>query len=101
MEKYLCQNFASETDVDKLRVKILAEKNADDRIAAAKKIFRTKCFTTRHIRALSELFPNDEWKYKFFDTSYPFVSDSGNFKELISLLSEEYYVNRFKAMLRQ
>jgi hypothetical protein len=46
------------------------------------------------------MFRTDEGKYKLFDAAYPFVSDTNNFKDLAGLLSEEYYINRFKAMVR-
>ena len=95
-----CVNFATEYDLDKLRVRMVDEVTAEDRISAAKKIFRTKCFTTRQIRALTELFLNDEGKYKFLDAAYPFVSDSQDFRKLADLLKEDYYVKRFYAMIR-
>jgi len=95
-----CKAFAADSDVDKLRVKLLAENNLDERVMAAKKIFRTKCFTTKQIRALSELFTSDNARYTFFDAAYPFVSDTENFKTLIDLFTDEYYIGRFKAMVR-
>lgn len=95
-----CNDFASEYDVDKLRVKMLKEDNTDGKIAAAKKIFKTKCFVTRYIRGLSELFPNDEDRFKFFDAAYPFVSDSGNFRSLLDLFTDDLYIARFKALVR-
>ena len=95
-----CVNFANEQDVDKLRVKMLAVKSTDDKIGAAKKVFKTKCFVTRYIKGLSELFPNDEDRFKFFETAYPFVSDTSSFKGLISLLSDDLYIARFKALVR-
>jgi hypothetical protein len=52
------------------------------------------------VRALSELFKTDEGKYKWLDAVYPFVSDAGNFSALGELIKDEYYLNRFKAMLR-
>lgn len=95
-----CTNFASEHDVDKLRVKMLNAASVDDRIGAAKKIFKTKCFVTRYIRGLSELFPRDEDRFKFFDAAYPFVSDTGNFRSLLDLFTDELYIARFKALVR-
>lgn len=95
-----CRDFASENDLDKLRVQMLKQDNDDDRIMVARKVFRSKCFTTRQVRALSELFSKDEGRYNFFDAAYPFVSDSGNFKTLVEYLSDPYYLNRFKAMIR-
>lgn len=95
-----CVNFANEQDVDKLRVKMLAVNSTDDKIGVAKKVFKAKCFVTRYIRGLSELFPNDEARFKFFETAYPFVSDTSSFKSLIDLLSSDLYVARFKSMVR-
>jgi hypothetical protein len=69
-------------------------------IAEAKKVFRSKCFSTQQIRNLGALFLTDEGRYKFFDAAYNFVSDAVNFPSLQSELKEEYYINRFKAMLR-
>lgn len=95
-----CINFATEYDVDKLRVKMLNAASVDDKVAAAKKVFKTKCFVTRYIRGLSELFPNDEDRFKFFDAAYPFVSDTGNFRSLLDLFTNELYIARFKALVR-
>jgi hypothetical protein len=96
-----CKNFASDNDVDKLRVRLIAEKNIDDQLAAARKYYKTKCFTVQQIRALTELFPSDEMKYRFIDLSYAFASDSGNYYLLEEVISEDYYKNRFKAMIRK
>jgi hypothetical protein len=95
-----CTNFASEFDVDKLRVKMLSAGSVDDKVAAAKKVFKTKCFVTRYIRGLSELFSNDEDRFKFFDAAYPYVSDTGNFRQLLDLFTDELYIARFKALVR-
>ena len=96
-----CKDFADEQDVDKLRVKILKEKNIEDRFAAARKYFKQKCFTVKQIKALSELFPEDEYKYQFFELAYPFISDFSNFPELEELFMTSYYRNRFKTLIRK
>jgi hypothetical protein len=95
-----CRNSASDYDVDKLRVKMLAVDNDDDKLLVARKLFRIKCFTTKQIKALSEVFPTDEGRYKLFDTAYPFASDFANYPQLADLLTSPYFINRFKAMLR-
>ena len=51
------------------------------------------------IKNLSTLFLNDDGKYKFFDAAYTHVSDPENFSSLAAELKDEYYINRFKAML--
>ena len=96
-----CKNFASDNDVDKLRVRLIAAKNIDDKLAAARRYYRTRCFTVQQIKALTELFPTDETKYRFLDLSYAFTSDSGNYFQLEEVINEEYYKNRFKAMIRK
>ncbi len=95
-----CRSFATDMDVDKLRVKMINEKDEDEKIALARKLLRSKCFTAHQVRALTELFQDNNGKYKFLDASYPFVSDTGNFKQLVSVLTDEYYVKRFKTMVR-
>lgn len=95
-----CRAFASNNDLDKLRVKLIQEKDAEARIAAAKKVFRTRCFSAAQIKALSELFPYDEQKYQFLEAAYPFVSDTSVFKELVSLLNDPSYVQKFRKLVR-
>jgi hypothetical protein len=95
-----CKDLASEDDFLKLRKKMVAEANDDDMVDVARKIFRTKCFTTLQIKNLCVLFLNDEGRYKFFDAAYPFVSDSFNFGSLEALLTDTYFISRFKAMIR-
>jgi hypothetical protein len=92
-----CHNFATDYDVDKLRVKMLESAKDDDRILAARKVFKTKCFGTRQIRALSEVFTTDAAKFKFLEAAYPFVSDD-HFGELSNLLADPVYSGRFRAM---
>lgn len=96
-----CQVYASDNDVDKLRVKMLAQGDDDEKLIIARKILKQRCFTTRHVKALSELFSTDEGKYRWFDTAYRFVSDPSNFEKAGSVLKDEYFINRFKAMIRQ
>ena len=96
-----CKNIAWDSDIDKLRVKMLAVKNDDDKIAVAKKFFKQKCLTVKQVKALSELFVTDEGKYKWFDTSYPSVSDVADFHQLGDLIKDNYYQSRFKAMIRK
>ena len=95
-----CKNYASENDFLKLRKKMAAENSDDDMVSLAKKAFRSKCFTTEQIKNLSVLFLKDEGKYKFFDATYPFASDSYNFSSLESQLSDNYFISRFRAMIR-
>lgn len=96
-----CKGLATDNDVDKLRVKLIGDKTIDDKLATAKKYFKAKCLTVKQIKALTELFPSDETKYRFFDISYPFISDTNNFYTLEELIENNYYKNRFKAMIQK
>ena len=95
-----CKLIAEESDFFELRKSMAADTTDDDMINEAKKYFKTKCFSTEQIKNLSTLFLNDEGKYKFFDAAYSYVSDANNFNSLQSELKDNYYINRFKAMLR-
>lgn len=95
-----CKNFATDEDFLKLRKKMAAEDNDDDMIILAKKTLKIKCFTVEQVKNLSVLFLKDAGKYTFFDTVYPFVSDSHNFSALQNQLTETYYINRFQVMIR-
>jgi hypothetical protein len=95
-----CHNFATDYDVDKLRVKMLESSKDEDRIQAARKVFKAKCFNTRQIRALSEVFTTDALKFRFFETAYPFAADD-HFRELAGSLADPVYNSKFKAMTGQ
>lgn len=95
-----CVKLATDNDVDKMRVKMMAESDLQKRLAVANKYFRTMCLYARQIKALSELFPGDDAKYKFLEMAYPFAADTANFKQLYELLSDEVYVTKFKKLVR-
>ncbi len=95
-----CISFAGDEDFLKLRKKMAAADNSDKMIAIAKKTFKVKCFSTEQIKNLSVLFLKDADKYSFFDAAYPFVSDSHNYQMLQTQLTDAYYTERFKVMIR-
>jgi hypothetical protein len=95
-----CRNFATDYDVDRLRVKMLEGSKDEDKILTARKVFKIKCFTTRQVKALSEVFATDAGKFRFFEAAYPFVSDD-RFRELTDLLTDPAYNAKFKAMTGQ
>jgi hypothetical protein len=72
----------------------------DDRIAVARKMFKSKCFSTRQIRALSEVFTSDAAKFRFFEAAWPFAADD-HFHELSDLLADPVYNSKFKTMTHQ
>lgn len=95
-----CVSLASEEDYKKLRKKMASAESDNEMLFRAYTAFQKQCYTAEQIKTLSFLFLNDDGKYKFFDTAYPYVSDPENFPKLAVLLSDEYYVKRFNAMLK-
>jgi hypothetical protein len=55
----------------------------------------------KQIKALSELFPDDELRFRFYETAWPFVSDSSNFKTLEETLTDPFFIARFRALLKR
>ncbi len=94
-----CSTSASNDDFLKLRKKMAAATDNDGMISEAKKTFKVMCFSTEQIKNLAYLFLTDQSRYQFFDASYPTVSDPANFNSLAVMLSDAYYINRFRAML--
>jgi hypothetical protein len=95
-----CKANASDDDFLKIRKKMAAETTDEGMVNAAKKFFKTKCYSVEQIKNLSLLFLSDAGKYSFFDASYAHIYDPQNFASLESQLKEEYFINRFKAMIR-
>ena len=95
-----CKAVAVEDDFFKLRKRMAGANNDDAMITEAKKGFKTKCFSTLQVKNLSALFLTDGSKYNFFDAAYPHINDLENFSSLQSELKDEYFINRFKAMIR-
>ncbi len=91
---------ASEEDFRKLRKKMASVATDEKMIGIATKFYRERCFTTAQIRLLSTLFLSDEGRYRFFDSSYPYAADPSNYNMLEKEFIDNYYLNRFKAMLR-
>lgn len=95
-----CVKLATDNDVDKMRVKMMAESDLQKRFTIVNKYFKSMCLYARQIKGLSELFPGDESKYKFLEMAYPFAADTASFKQLYELLTGEEYVTKFKKLVR-
>jgi hypothetical protein len=96
-----CKSVATDDDFLKIRKKMVAENNDEDMVKAARKFFKTKCFTTEQIKNLSVLFLKDESKLMFFEAAYPFASDSDQYHNLEKQLTDNNYITRFRAMIHK
>ncbi len=95
-----CKATATDGDFLKVRKKMASSSSDDAMINTAKKAFKSTCYSVEQIKNLSLLFLNDTGKYNFFDASYPHIYDTQNFGLLQSQLTDQYYITRFKAMIR-
>jgi hypothetical protein len=99
--KSQCRSVASSNDFFKVRKNMASENTDEGMVAEAKKVFKTKCFTTEQIKNLSALFLTSAGKYQFFDAAYFHVSDQENFSSLESEVKDDYYHKRFEALIGQ
>ncbi len=95
-----CIAFATETDFFDLRKIMANEKDDDGMIDQAKKYFQAKCFTTAQIKNLGSLFLYDLGRYQFYSASNGFIADKENFSSLELEFKDEYFINRFRNMLK-
>ena len=94
-----CTVTASENDFLQLRKRMAAQKADDAMIAEARKAFKQKCYSVKHIRNLGVLFLNDAARFQFYEAAYPRVADPAAFESLGVELKNEYYNRRFQTLL--
>ncbi len=95
-----CITIAVDADFMSLRKKMASETDDEKMVAAAKKAFKLKCYTTEQIKNLSWLFLNDKGKFMFFQASQPYVYDIPNFISLETQIGDDVYKQRFKALIK-
>lgn len=96
-----CANTMDETAFRKLLRKFVSAKDDDGMIATFQRNTRGYCLETAQVKRLAQLVGTDEYRYRLLDMAYPKVYDSEKFADLGSLLIDNYYQSRFKAMLRK
>jgi hypothetical protein len=96
-----CARMATEKDMQALRRKMVNIPDEDDMVSAALKDVKLRCYTTEQVKALSVVFTRQEGKYKLIDAVYPYVYDPANYGELEPLLTDKYFIHRFRALVQQ
>ena len=94
-----CKAIATEDNFIKLRRKMANESKEEEMLNEAKKVFKTKCFSTAQLKNLAVLFLKDEGRYRFYDAAMLYVTDFSNFKSLSETIQDDYYKKRFLALL--
>lgn len=95
-----CTAEATDADMEMVTMLIKGEKDPDDGLEMAKKGMKIKCVQTAQVRKLALLFEGQEERYRLLDMAYRYTTDRQNYINLADLLSDPYYLNRFKAMLQ-
>ena len=95
-----CSSISSENDFLKLRKKMAGQKTEEAMIEEAKKGFKVKCFSTEQIKNLGNLFLNEAGKFQFYEAAYPYSSDKDNFAVLQTELKDNYFIHRFKNLVK-
>ncbi len=94
-----CRQIASESDFFKLRKNMAGKLTDEAMVEEARKVFRSRCFSTDQVRHLGALFLTSAGKYLFFDAAYLHISDPAQFPSLQAEISDDYYLRRFKALI--
>jgi len=94
-----CRSLASNSDFARLRRSLVSKNSEDDMVAEGAKAFKSKCYTTEQIKALSSLLLTSNGRYRLFEAAYPHVSDKQNFRGLQNELWDRADIERFKALI--
>lgn len=100
LKKGNCRDTATDADFFKLRKLMAAADGEDSMLEQARSYFKNMCFSVLQVKNLGALFLDDGGKYRFYDLAYQHTSDISNFSQLQAEIKDEYYLGRFKAMLR-
>ena len=94
-----CRRVAGEKDFLKLRKNMAGQNSDEAMVDEARKVFKSRCFTTEQVKHLSGLFLTSAGKYLFFDAAYLHVTDRDAFPQLETEIRDDYYLRRFKALI--
>lgn len=94
-----CNTIATEQDFKDLRKDMASLYTDAGMVNTAVSSFREKCFSTEQVKNLSTLFLTAQWKYFFFEAVQKYVADTENFASLESEIKDDYYLNKFKALI--
>lgn len=96
-----CVNIMDDATFHKVLKKFVAANTDNSMIAVFKKQTRNYCLETAQIKTLGQLLTSDETRYRLLEEGYPKAYDSEKYGALESLLIDDYYKTRFKAMIRR
>jgi hypothetical protein len=93
-----CPLRAGAADLDSVRSAILIANTEADKVAAAAKTFRIRCFSSLQLRVLAGLFVDDRGRYRLLEAAYSHVWDPEHLAGLQDMFSEKQYVRKFHTL---
>lgn len=95
-----CEQVADDDEFQKVRRKMASQHTEEGMLRLAERYFKSECFTTTQIQSLVYLFMSNENRYKFLDMGYAHASDASQYPRLEKVLTDNYYKDRFRAMVK-
>ncbi|HEY9262715.1 DUF4476 domain-containing protein [Chitinophaga sp.] len=96
-----CANVMDDATFRKMLRKFVAAKSDDGMIDVFRKQTRNYCLETAQIKTLVQLLTADDTRYRLLDAGYSKTYDTEKYGSLETLLIDDYYRGRFKAMLHK
>jgi hypothetical protein len=96
-----CVNIMDDATFRKLLRKFAAARTDNSMIDVFRKQSRNYCLETAQVKTLGQLLTADDTRYQLLEYGYSKVYDSEKYAALESLLIDDSYKKRFKAMIRR
>lgn len=96
-----CSNVMDDDTFRKVLRKFVAARTDNSMIEVFKKQTRNYCLQTAQVKTLVQLLTADDTRYSLLDAAYPKTLDTEKYGSLETLLIDDYYRGRFKAMLHK
>lgn len=96
-----CTSLLDRDQLNQLQQQASRIIDKDEMVALYKKAFADNCITTSNLRRIVGSLASDVARYKLLEAAYPHTVDYYAFGELSTLLTDTYYLNKFKSLLGQ
>lgn len=96
-----CENMFTQSDLEKLRKKMIGASSDERMTEIAEKAIGKKCIISKQVRLLGPLYLSDDSRLKFFTAMYPYVYDVAAFAGLENQLIDPEYKEKFRQMAKQ
>lgn len=96
-----CTNVMDDDTFRKVLRKFVAARTDNSMIDVFKKQTRNYCLQTAQVKTLVQLLTADDTRYRLLDAAYSKTLDTEKYGSLETLLIDDYYRGRFKAMLHK